>query len=251
MSLFRAITAEEEAATALIRALQVRRYPNADRLNDRWHPHKASIWPFVIAINDKLVEKNIPLPQVALQVEGEPRIVLSVDIAGQAGLSAPLWGTPDEPFNWSLWSDRTGPFKPHDFSEELEALASRKGQKSITAYVTAEANRRNQLLYASDQGIPAVFFADSLLLDRRMRVTVLLTLTIAVMQTRSHQLFFVQCLDALLRVVQNFNGEPVNIPAIDRSVPRLELAEQADGTMRAAIIRPVVGYSFKFSIRPN
>lgn len=251
MSLFRAITAEEEAATAVIRALNVRKYPNAERLKERQHQHKAAIWPFITAIADKLAEKNISMPTLSLRVEGEPRIELSIDIAGQAGLDQPLWGTPDEPFNWTFWSDRTGPFKPHDFSEELAALASEKGTRDIEAYIADEANLRNQLLYASDLGIPSVAFADSLLFGRRQRVTVMLVITIAILQTRTHQLFLVQCLDALLRTITRFDGEPLNIPAADLMVPRLEMAEQVDGSMKALIVRPVTGYGFRYSILPQ
>lgn len=251
MSLFRAITAEEEAATAVIRALNVRKYPNAERLKERQHQHKAAIWPFVTAIADKLAEKNIAMPTMSLRVEGEPRIELSIDIAGQAGLEQQLWATPDEPFNWTFWSDRTGPVKPHDFSEELAGLASEKGARDIEAYVADEANRRNQLLYASDQGIPSVAFADSLLIGRRQRVTVMLVVTIAILQTKMHQLFLVQCLDALLRMVARFDGDPLDMPTLDLTLPRLELAEQADGSMKASIIRPVTGYGFRYSIPPR
>ncbi|HEY0013274.1 MAG TPA: hypothetical protein VGB79_10555 [Allosphingosinicella sp.] len=154
MSLFCAITAEEEAATAVIRALRHREYPSAERLKERQHPHKMSIWPFVTAVADKMAEKKIPIPSIALRVEGEPRIELSIDLASQAGLDWPLWGTPDEPFNFSMWSDRTGPFKPHDFSEELAALAAGKGAHSIEAHTAAEANLRNRILYASEAGVP-------------------------------------------------------------------------------------------------
>lgn len=251
MSLFRAITAEEEAATAVIRALNVRKYPNAERLKERQHSHKAAIWRFITAIADKLAEKNIAMPTMSLRIEGEPRIELSIDIAGQAGLEQKLWGTPDEPFNWTFWSDRTGPFKPHDFSEELAALASEKGARDIEAYIADEANQRNQLLYASDQGIPSVAFADSLLIGRRQRVTVMLVVTIAILQTKMHQLFLVQCLDALLRAIARFDGDPLDMPTLDLTVPRLELAEQADGSMKASIIRPVTGYGFRYSIPPR
>jgi len=237
MSLFRAITAEEEAATALIRALQEQRYPNADRLKSHAHPHKAAIWPFITAFADKLTEKNIPLPHVALRTEGAPRIELSMDIGGPSGLDAPLWGTPDEPFNWSMWSDHTGEMKPHDFSVELAALASRNGARSISAYISEQANQRNRILYASDKGIPAVFFADDLLIGRR-RVTVLLTLTIAVMQTRRHQIAFVQCLDALLRAIDRFGGEAAEIPSIDTRAEHVSMTEQPDGSMRAALVTP-------------
>ncbi|HEY0012682.1 MAG TPA: hypothetical protein VGB79_07490 [Allosphingosinicella sp.] len=248
MSLFRAITAEEEAATALIRALKAQKYPNADRLRERQHQHKSAIWPFITAVADKMVEKNIPMPALALSTEGAPRVELSIDIASQAGLERPLWGTPDEPFNFSLWSDRSGPFRPHDFSEELAALAVGKGVRDIRAYVADEANLRNQLLYASETGIPSVTFSDDLLLGRRQRITVMLVLTIAVLQTQVHQLFLVQCLDALLRTIHDFDGDPVDIPRLDASVTRLELAEQLDGKMKASIVQPITGYSFRFSM---
>lgn len=248
MSLFRAITAEEEAATAVIRAVNVRNYPNAERLKERQHLHKAALWPFITAVADKMAEKKIPMPTLALRVEGDPRIDLSIDIADQAGLEKPLWGMPDEPFNWSMWSDRTGASKPHDFREELAALATGKGAKSIGAHVANEANLRNRLLYASDQGIPSVAFSDDLLIGRRQRVTVMLVLTIAILQSHQHQLFIVQCLDALLRAIQGFDGDPVSIPPLDLKTTRLELAEQADGSMKVSIVRPMAGYSFGYTI---
>ena len=238
MSAFRAITAEEEAATAVIRALRFQKYPNAEKLNDRSHPHKSSIWPFILAVANKMDEKNIAEPKMSLRLDGEPRIELSIDIGSQAGLVQSLWASPDEPFNFSMSSDRTGPFKIHDFSEELSEIASSSGARNIMEYVAAEANRRNQLLYASDQGIPSVEFEDSFLLRRRQRVTTLLALTIAIMQTKTHQLFLVQCLDALLRALQRFDGEPPSFPEADPKSARIELAEQADGTMDLFFIEP-------------
>lgn len=238
MSLFCAITAEEEAATAVIRALQHQGYPLSERLSDRKHPHKASLWPFITAIAEKMTEKNIPMPSIGLRVEGEPRIELSVDLAAQAGLDHPLWGTPDEPFNFSMWSDRTGPFKPHDFSEELAVMASDKGKRNIEAYVNDRANTRNVLLYASEQGIPSVSFEDSLLLGRRQRVTIMLVVVIATLQTEQHQLFLVQCIDALLRAVQRFDGDPIDLPPLDVTGERIELAEQHDGSMKLSHVRP-------------
>jgi hypothetical protein len=251
MSLFCAITAEEEAATAVIRALRLRAYPNAERLKERQHPHKMSIWAFVTAVADKMAEKNIPMPSMGLRIDGDPRIELSIDLAGQAGLDWPLWGTPDEPFNFSMWSDRTGPFKPHDFYEELATLAAGKGAHNIEAHIAAEANLRNRILYASDQGIPSVSFADSLIIGRRQRVTVMLVLTIAILQSEKHQLFLVQCLDALLRAVQRFEGDALEIPHLDKASEHLELAEQADGTMKLSHVRPVTGYGFRYTIPPE
>jgi hypothetical protein len=43
MALFRAITAEEEAATALLLICQEKKYPNANKLKWRNHHHKAGL----------------------------------------------------------------------------------------------------------------------------------------------------------------------------------------------------------------
>ena len=251
MSAFRAITAEEEAAVAVIRALRHQKYPNADSLNDRNHTHKSSLWAFITAVNDKMVEKRIAAPNLSIRLEGDPRIELSVDLGSQAGLDHRLWGTPDEPFNFVMSSDRTGSLKPHDFSEELHSLAIGKGSSNIEAFVKAEANSRNQLLYASDQGMPSVQFEDAYLLGRRQRVVVLVVLTIAIMQTAAHQLFLVQCLNALLRAVQRFDGDLVELPKIDNRAPRLEMTEQEDGTMKLVHVQPMTTLSFSYTIKPE
>ena len=198
-----------------------------------------------------MVEKRIAAPTLSLPLEGSPRIELSVDLGSQAGLDHPLWGTPDEPFNFVMSSDRTGRFKPHDFSEELHSLATGKGSGSIETFVKAEANNRNQLLYASDQGMPSVQFEDAYLLGRRQRVVVLVVLTIAIMQTTAHQLFLVQCLNALLRALQRFDGDLVELPKIDRREPRLEMAEQEDGTMELIHVQPITKLSFSYTIKPE
>ncbi|MCW3845968.1 hypothetical protein OF829_01855 [Sphingomonas sp. LB-2] len=65
------------------------------------------------------------------------------------------------------------------------------------------------------------------------------------------QLFLVQCLDALLRTIARFDGDPLEIPPLNLTVPRLELAEQPDGTMKASTVRPVTGYGFRYSIPPR
>src|SRR4030042_2912383 len=47
MSMFRAITAEEEVATALFLSLKRRHYVGANRLKHRDHVHKNAVIPFV------------------------------------------------------------------------------------------------------------------------------------------------------------------------------------------------------------
>src|SRR4051812_48496164 len=50
MAGFRAITAEEEAASALLLALQQKQYPNSSRLNHRDHTQKTALTPFLNAV---------------------------------------------------------------------------------------------------------------------------------------------------------------------------------------------------------
>lgn len=235
----------------LTQVYNCQKYPNAVSLNDRDHKHKSAIWPLIAAVRDKMDEKKIASPTLTLRLEGDPRIELSVDLGSQAGLDHPLWGTADEPFNFVMSSDRTGSFKPHDFSEELHSVATGKGSGNIEAYVKAEANNRNQLLYASDQGMPSVHFEDAFLLGRRQRVVILVVLTIAIMQTATHQLFLVQCLNALLRALQRFDGDLVELPKIDPRAARLEMTEQEDGTMKLIHVRPLMTLRFSYTIKPE
>ena len=50
MALFRSITAEEEAATGLLRALQARKYPKSGNLQVKNHLHKVAVFPFILGI---------------------------------------------------------------------------------------------------------------------------------------------------------------------------------------------------------
>lgn len=212
ISFFRAITAEEEAATALIVALKQQRYPNAYRLRERHHAHKAAVWPLIAAIRQGLHEKNVQPPHLALARTGRPRIEMSIDIGGPAGLDRPLWGRADHPFNFVMRSDKHGPFQVHDFEAEMQAIASGRGARDIREHVLREANARNECLYASDRGIPSVQFEDELILDRRARVTAILVATIGIMQTRMLQPFVVQCLAALLKAVEGSTRQSSTIP---------------------------------------
>ena len=47
MAIFRAITAEEEAASGVMRCLMEMKYPGADVLNPHDHAHKHAVFPFM------------------------------------------------------------------------------------------------------------------------------------------------------------------------------------------------------------
>lgn len=241
MSMFRAITAEEEAATALIQALKARRYAGADRLRPWKHEHKTAFWPLVEAVNRILVASGMPTPKIALARRGMPKVALKLDIAAMTGSAEPLWGEPDHPLNFLLRSGHASEPLIHMFEAEFQELASERGAGSLKLHVEREANTRNRLLYADDQGYPTVTFYDDLLVERARRVGILILLTIIVMQTPEHQLFVTQCLEALLRALASLGDTQFDYTAALAPIGRQLLAihRQADGTIKASIRRPV------------
>lgn len=211
MSAFRAITAEEEAASALILSLQQKRYPGAGRLNFRDHLHKAALTPFFNAVAKVLALMDFAKPTLRLSPDADPpRVTFFVDMS-RAGVRSPepLFAEPDEPLNFVIrMESKDGASGVHMFEEQLREVAQGNSLDEIVAFLREEANRRNQLLYATDTGIPAATFTEGFLLERLRRVAVLLTLTVAIQQTPTHQLFAVQYLKAFLRALRKMDGEP-------------------------------------------
>jgi hypothetical protein len=239
MSLFRAITAEEEAASALIFALKQQRYPGAERLNPRNHNHKAAVWPIIEAMARGFVDKGIPKPNIAISRKGEPRIEVQIDLAALAGLDHPLWARPDHPFNVVIRSDEKGPFEVHRWERELAAIAAARGDTDIGTHISAEANLRNRILYASNDGIPAVRFEDSLLLRRLERVKWMLVTAIGILQTATFQLLAVQALEALLIALDRFEGDSFPFPEhAHPDVEHLDIEQQPDGSIMARVVSP-------------
>lgn len=238
MAAFRAITAEEEAATALIQALKARRYAGAERLRPWNHVHKSAFWPLVDAVNRVLVASGMPAPKVALSRKGPPRVALKIDVAAMTGSKEPLWGEPDHPLNFVLRAgDETEPLL-HFFEKQFAELAAERGARSLKEHVEREANLRNRLLYADDAGCPSVSFDDDMLRARALRVGILVILAIIVMQTTERQLFVTQCLEALLRVLDAQGG--IAFDYADATPPR---------DRQLLMIRRMPGEDAKVSLR--
>lgn len=212
MAAFRAITAEEEAAAALILSLKQKGYPGADLLNHRNHIHKAALTHFINAVRKVMEVLDTATPTVHLHDTDPPKISVRIDMS-KLGLSTPepLFGIPDHPLNFSIQKGE-GVGLAHRFGEELQGIAMERGVSEIVDLINNEANERNRLFYAGDTGLPHVTVEDGFFLERRRRVMVLLLLTIAIQQTPTHQLFAVQCLRSLLLALRkieiaNFNFE--------------------------------------------
>ncbi|ANL74071.1 hypothetical protein AMC83_CH04154 [Rhizobium phaseoli] len=194
MSLFRAITAEEEAASALMLALKQRRYPGAQKLKPRDHSHKSAISPFLDAVGNMLAGADLPPSKLTIKREDRPAIHISLDLGAIVKHPNLRFAQPDNPFNFTLSVEGNA----YMFEKELLEIATGSGAESIRQHVQNETNLRNRLLYATDEGYPTVTFQDEALLRRRDRVNRLCLLTIGILQTKQHQLFAAQCLQAFL-----------------------------------------------------
>lgn len=198
MAVFRGITGEEEAARAIIHALQRRRYPGAEQLNWRKHTHKAAIVPFMEIIS-RLAAR---MPSVGWQFEivkedPEPvrlRIPVKIDGVDQ-------FAYPDPPLNLSIG----GPHRRYAFDRETNELLSTLEAKTLEDAIRKRANERNRLLYASEQGFTVVDPepAERSIVHRRSAVMAMLGVYTLIDVYSEHQRFVTDTLSTFERLLQN------------------------------------------------
>lgn len=222
MSLFRALTAEEEAATALILALKAKQYPGANRLDHRNHHHKVGAAPFLYAVGKVLGAMEYAQPQIHLSLAGndrdQPRLDVSFNAMGMGvGRDPEQRMEIDEPFNFVAREGlHGGPAEVMTFARELEALASERGAAELLDFVREEANLRNRLLYAQPGGLPKVTFPKDQILKKLNRVCAVMQVVIGILQTPKHQLFAVQCVEAYLAALHKMPDEPFHFDDKER-----------------------------------
>lgn len=203
---FRAITAEEEAAAALFRALQLRNYPGADSLNLGNHQHKAALGPFLAAATESMVAT--PPIQIQLTIDySEPSVTIHLPLHANGIVfpgSEKLRLTLVEPLGLTGHSEDEG-HPASFFDKHLKRIAEASKSSNIRRLIKREANARNRLLYASDSALPVSKVTVESLNARQRRAEIALCLCIAVLQTKNHQALASQALDAFLRLV----GKPL------------------------------------------
>jgi hypothetical protein len=198
MAVFRAITAEEEAATAIFVVLKEQGYHNADKIKFRDHSYKHALEPFLRAIS-KFVEGWSNEPGFPFGSEynllligqgSERRLSLSFQFQGQIMTCIPPLG-----FSIKL-NDRM-----YFFEQELLKIASGASRKDIIKYIKRMANRRNQVLYAQNQGIPKVTGIDGFLERRRAVVISFLRMYALIYPYTEKAIFVQQVLDCFLAIM--------------------------------------------------
>ena len=201
MASFRAITAEEEAAAALFRSLQLQGYPGADKLSLRDHRQKAVVGPFIQAVKVAIANRRtfnlqmtldwrkpeitvrLPLSELGVQFEGSEEIALQmVEPLGNLAVK--------------------GGGHPADFFDDgLKKVVEGSGYKALDRLISKEANLRNTVLYASDTALPVSKLTEAGIAARQHRAEIALGLCVAILQTPNHQSLAKQALQAFLRSV--------------------------------------------------
>ena len=198
MAVFRAITAEEEAATAIFLVLKEQGYHNADKIKFKDHAYKQALEPFLRAIS-KFVEtwSNEPgfpfgseYSLLLLGQGSERRLSLSFQFQGQTITCIPPLG-----FSIKL-NDRM-----YFFEQELKKIASGDSRQDVRKYIRRMANRRNQVLYAQSRGIPNVIGIDEFLERRRAVVVSFLRIYALICPYTEKAIFVQQALDCFLEMM--------------------------------------------------
>jgi hypothetical protein len=200
MAVFRAVTAEEEAATSLIYALHRHKYAGAGRIHGRDHRHKAAILPFLRVIVEWFARMEAPPIQVYVETVGElERLNIQLEITLPDGTKR--LARPDQPFNGEIRP--AGLEQQADLSREIEALANPENLRRLRETIDERANLRNQILFAAVDGLPNVQLdADRFLHNKATDVFTLLTLFLLVDQYREQQMFVTQVLGAFVPLIQ-------------------------------------------------
>jgi hypothetical protein len=203
MAIFRAITAEEEAASGVMRCMVEMGYPASDKLNPHDHAHKHAVFPFMQVLGlffgqtlaNHFTKYNLHIKEE----DGATRLMLAlnVKINGDAQLAYPV-----PPLNFGVKNPDTG--EAPDYAFQINQLIAAKGRATVKAFLKNEANLRNEILYAGPDGYPTIPSLDvGFLVERRARVLAMINLYLLVFPYREHQPFVAQALASFVKMLQH------------------------------------------------
>ncbi|WP_299773417.1 hypothetical protein [uncultured Pseudoteredinibacter sp.] len=205
MAVFRAITAEEEAAAGLFHALKYRKYDNAHLINPKNHVHKSAVAPFMqilLFFFGEFSETSRVLPKFHIKEENGDtrlRVVLPLVINGQD-----MWAYPIPPLNFDVSSDG----KKLSFRPQIEKLLTDQNASDILKYVREQANQRNKILYAGPDGYPVIEDLKGSFFELRLvRVMVMVKAFLFIEPWEERQPFVQQSLDAFLVMLKRVENK--------------------------------------------
>jgi len=202
MAIFRAITAEEEAASGVIRCLAELGYPCADALNAHDHAHKHAVFPFMQILElffGQTLANHFKKYNLHIKEEdGASRLTLALNVTinGEPQLAYPI-----PPLNFGVKNPDTG--EAPDYSFQINQLVAAKGRASVKAFLKNEANLRNEILYAGPDGYPTIPTLDlGFLVERRARVLAMINVYLLAFPYQEHQPFVTQALASFAKMLQ-------------------------------------------------
>lgn len=200
MAVFRAITAEEEAATSIFLALKQKKYTNSNKLKFRNHTYKQAVAPFFQAIGKFIVYTsklpNFPLGnEFSLKADtssGKKKLQLVINLPGNK------IGLPIPPLHFTLIKNS----KVHDFHKELCDITTGTNRVDVIKYLKEIAELRNQILYANQDGIPVIQVdIDGYLIMKQKTVISFLRILCLFLPYKEKANFVQQSLDAFLNML--------------------------------------------------
>jgi hypothetical protein len=202
MAIFRGITAEEEAASGVMRCLIEMGYPGSEALKPHDHAHKHAVFPFMQVLHlffgQTLVNHFTKYNLHIKEEDGATRLTLAlnVNINGQEQLMYPI-----PPFNFGVKNPDTG--EVPDYSIQINQLVVAKGKATVKDFLKKEANLRNEILYADPKGYPTIPALDiGFLVERRTRVLAMIYLYLLVFPYKEQQPFVAQALASFVKMLQ-------------------------------------------------
>lgn len=179
MAVFRAITAEEEAASALFHSLKALRYNNADKLLFRDHMFKLGLFPFLSSValflSELLQSDSSPFESYRLLFTdcNERRALgLQLKIRGENVAANPI-----PPLNFSAKDGSTASMIT--FEKYFTRIVEGHNYDNAIKYIKDLAGRRNEVLYANERGRPEVADnIDSFILEQKRKAFIVLSIVL-------------------------------------------------------------------------
>lgn len=204
MAAFRAITAEEEAASGLMYTLQEIGYANSEKLRPKYHWHKSAVTPFIIVLSlffEEFLKANGVQPIFEIKTEGDAEYLsMGIPIRIEEEL---LLAHPVPPLNFGFTVDG----KPLSYRQELERFLTERGAPSMKAHAKEVANVRNKILYAADSGyLKIAELQDEFFAIRKRRVFAMLCAYLFISPYSERQPFVQHCLDTFLVILGSMSN---------------------------------------------
>lgn len=207
MAVFRAITAEEEAATAIFMALKEKRYENSNKIKYKNHSYKLALEPFILSICT-FAEKWSKVPgfpfgdKFQFKIDGEGKDKkLSISFHYKDGLVTAI-----PPLGFEIKKNN----KPYYFEDELLEITSGTNREDFIKHIGKIANKRNEILYAQPNGIPNVQNYENFIRKQKNIVFILLRVFALIYPYRDKALFVQQALDAYLNMLGDIEDAVCN-----------------------------------------